>query len=349
MIIANFKKYIYVLLPIIALHCIALLILLIYFIYNHTALNAHIFTISLALTAYMLGVRHAFDADHISAIDNTVRKLSHNKDKKTDNIGLFFSLGHSTVVIIASILLIFGIKLIATTNSDTHIHKLLTFFGTITSGVFLYIVAMVNLFTLINIWKSFLRIRKNNIDKCSSLDKQTLSLGFVNKFISFLNKSITNQYQMYLVGFLFGLGFDTASEITLLTITGTTAATSLPWYMVLLLPILFTSGMSLFDTLDSIFMTRAYKWAFSNPLRKIYYNLTVTGLSIFIAFIIGTIELTKIIVDKISIHNSLLLYISNINLDYIGYMIVALFICTWILSTTIWKFKYNNRLNDYSS
>ena len=294
--------------------------------------------VGLGLTAYTLGMRHAFDADHIAAIDNTTRKLM-AEGKRPVSIGFWFSLGHSTIVFGLVALMAFGVHALAGQlgNDSSLLQQITGVVGTAVSGTFLYVIGIINLVVLVGIVKVFRRMRRGSYDE-RALDDQLNNRGLLNKILSGATRAVTKPWQMYVVGLLFGLGFDTATEVGLLVLAGGAAAFALPWYAIMTLPILFAAGMSLFDTVDGCFMNFAYGWAFSKPVRKIYYNITITGLSVAVALIIGTIELISILTQKVGITSGPLAAIANTNLDFVGYAIVALFVLVWLIAVTIWKY-----------
>ena len=306
--------------------------------HHYQIASGQILGIGLGLTAYTLGMRHAFDADHIAAIDNTTRKLM-SEGKRPVSVGFWFSLGHSTIVFALVALLALGVRALAgqVENDSSLLQQITGVVGTAVSGVFLYIIGIINLVILIGIIKVFRKMRQGAYDE-KSLEEQLNSRGFMNKILSGATKTVTKPRQMYPIGVLFGLGFDTATEVGLLVLAGGAAAFALPWYAILTLPILFAAGMSLLDTIDGCFMNFAYGWAFSKPVRKVYYNITVTGLSVAVALIIGTIELVSILTEKTGVTSGPLAAIANINLDYVGYAIVLLFVLTWLIAITIWKY-----------
>ena len=306
--------------------------------HHYQIASGQILGIGLGLTAYTLGMRHAFDADHIAAIDNTTRKLM-SEGKRPVSVGFWFSLGHSTIVFALVALLALGVRALAgqVENDSSLLQRITGVVGTAVSGVFLYIIGIINLVILIGIIKVFRKMRQGAYDE-KSLEEQLNSRGFMNKILSGATKTVTKPWQMYPIGVLFGLGFDTATEVGLLVLAGGAAAFALPWYAILTLPILFAAGMSLLDTIDGCFMNFAYGWAFSKPVRKVYYNITVTGLSVAVALIIGTIELVSILTEKTGVTSGPLAAIANINLDYVGYAIVLLFVLTWLIAITIWKY-----------
>lgn len=221
-------------------------------------------------------------------------------------------------------------------NEGSSTHQVLGFLGTTVSGSFLYVIAALNLVALLGILKVFRAMRAGTYDE-KELEQHLDSRGFMNRILGRLTKSITRPGQMYPLGFLFGLGFDTATEVTLMVMAGSGAAAGLPWYAILCLPLLFAAGMSLFDTLDGTFMNFAYQWAFSNPVRKVFYNLAITGLSIAVAFFIGTIELVGVLHDKFDLSDALTTWIADIDLDNVGYIIVGLFVVVWAAAISYWR------------
>jgi high-affinity nickel-transport protein len=306
-----------------------------------------------ASLAYVFGLRHAFDADHIAAIDDTTRLLL-QKGKKPLGVGFFFSLGHSTIVFGLS----FGIAVAAkaTTRFQQSFEGVGGVIGASVSGLFLYIVAGFNFVILLGILRTFKEMKRGQYTP-DELDELLAQRGLMNRiFKGRYNKFINHSWQMYPVGFLFGLGFDTATEVGFLAISATAATgavaggVSLPPLAIIALPIIFAAGMSLMDTFDGVFMSKAYSWAFTNPLRKIFYNISTTGLSIFVAFVIGTIELIGVIATKAGFDDvQPWKYIANIDLGKIGYPIVGVFLLTWLGSVAIWKYgryeqKYAGRL-----
>ncbi|NUR94660.1 MAG: HoxN/HupN/NixA family nickel/cobalt transporter, partial [Kribbellaceae bacterium] len=250
--------------------------------------SAGVFGVGLGVTAYTLGMRHAFDADHIAAIDNTTRKLMAD-GRRPLSVGFWFSLGHSTVVFVLCFLLGIGVRTLAGQVADgsSRLQQLTGVIGTAVSGVFLYLIAALNLVVLVAVVKVFRRMRTGAYDE-ATLEQQLNNRGFMNRILSGVTKAVRRPWQMYPIGFLFGLGFDTATEVSLLVLAGGAAAFTLPWYAVLTLPILFAAGMSLLDTIDGCLMNFAYGWAFAKPVRKVYYNITITGLSVAVALVIGT-------------------------------------------------------------
>jgi high-affinity nickel-transport protein len=295
------------------------------------------FGVGLGITAYTLGLRHAFDADHIGAIDNTTRKLMTDGQRPL-SVGFFFSLGHSTIVFLLAIGFTLGIKGLsgAVENDSSTLHQATGLIGPTVSGTFLWIIGILNLLVLLNIIGIFQRMRGGQYDE-AELEHELDNRGFMNRFYKRATKAIKKPWQMYPLGCLFGLGFDTATEIALLAVAGTAAAADLPIYAILCLPILFAAGMSLLDTIDGAFMNFAYGWAFSKPVRKLYYNITITWLSVVVALVIGTIELISVLTEKLSLTGQPWEFVSGLDLNYVGYAIVAMFVLTWLGALAIWR------------
>src|SRR5208282_2811156 len=291
--------------------------------------TAGAFTIGIGVTAYTLGMRHAFDADHISAIDNTTRKLM-SEGKRPLSVGFWFSLGHSTIVFALAFLLAIGIKSLSgpVKNDDSSLHQVTGWIGTLVSGSFLYVIAALNVLILMGIIKVFANMRSGDYDE-QALEEQLNSRGLMNRFFGRMTKSVTRPTQMYRVGVLFGLGFDTATEVALLVLAGGAAGAGLPWYAILCLPTLFAAGMSLMDSIDGSFMNFAYGWAFSTPVRKVFYNITITGLSVAVALVIGTIELGGLIAEQLNLSGSFWVWFETIDINLLGFIIVGMFVATW--------------------
>ncbi len=306
--------------------------------------------IGVAGLAYSLGLRHAFDADHISAIDNTTRKLM-NEGKRPLSIGFYFSLGHSTIVIAIGVGIVVAEKAVygAVSNGRSNLEQFGGIFGTIVSASFLYLIAFLNVVILAGILRVFRSMRKGVYDE-AELERQLQNRGLMYRFFGKWMKSITKEWHMYPVGVVFGMGFDTATEVALLATTALLATQHLPFYAIICLPILFTAGMTLMDTLDGIFMNFAYSWAFFNPVRKVYYNLAITGLSVSICFFIGTIEVLGLLPVEIGgLHGSFWKLMANFDINKAGFVIVGMFIVTWVAALSFWKFghvedKWNARL-----
>ncbi|MGW5482907.1 HoxN/HupN/NixA family nickel/cobalt transporter [Streptomyces sp. NPDC004008] len=322
---------------IITLHVIGWFTLVTIVMPEHYSLGTKGFGIGIGVSAYTLGMRHAFDADHIAAIDNTTRKLM-GEGQRPLSVGFWFSLGHSSIVFGLALLLSLGVKSLAgpVRDDNSKLHHVTELIGTTVSGTFLYIIAIVNLVILAGIWQVFRQMRSGHFDE-AALEQQLNNRGLVNRLLGRVMKSITKPWQMYPLGLLFGLGFDTATEVALLVLASSGAASGLPWYAILCLPVLFAAGMSLLDTIDGSFMNFAYGWAFSKPVRKVYYNLTITGLSVAVALVIGTAELLGLLADKTGLHGAFWDWIGSLDLNIIGFVIVGLFFATWAAALAVWK------------
>ena len=296
------------------------------------------FGLGTGLLALTLGMRHAFDADHIAAIDNTTRKLM-SEGKRPTSVGFFFSLGHSSVVFVLTVVLNFGIRALdaQVSNHTSTLHNVTGLVGTGVSGAFLYVIAALNVVILLSILRVFRDLRSGRFDE-EELEHQLQQRGLMNRFFGRLARRVDAPWKMYPIGVLFGLGFDTASEVALLVLSGTAVASGLPFWAILSLPLLFAAGMSLFDTLDGCFMNFAYEWAFSRPIRKVYYNLVITGLSVAVAFLIGTVELLGLLGSELSLTGRFWSTMANFNLNAAGFAIVGLFVVTWIVAFAIWHF-----------
>jgi high-affinity nickel-transport protein len=294
--------------------------------------------IGVAFTAWFLGFRHAFDADHISAIDNTTRKLMAD-GKRPLASGFFFSFGHSTVVVAVGVGITFAAKAVfgAVVNPNSAYETAGGAAGTVISAGFLYLIAALNLVVLAGIVRVFRGMRRGTFGE-AELEAQLQSRGFMYRFFGRLMSSINHTWQMFLVGLVFGIGFDTVTEVVLLAATAYAAVQGLPYYAVLALPFLFSGGMMLFDTLDGCFMNFAYGWAFAKPVRKVYYNLVITGLSIAAAFIIGTIELLGILTTRAHLHGAFWDAMANFNINIAGFCIAGLFVLVWAGALAYWRF-----------
>ena len=323
---------------IVALHVVGWCTLVLVVEPAHLTVGDKAFGIGIGLTAYTLGLRHAFDADHIAAIDNTTRKLM-NDGHRPLGVGFFFSLGHSSVVFGLAVLLAIGIKAVVepVKQGSSALHHYTSVIGTSVSGVFLYLIAIINVVILAGILRVFARMRRGVYDD-AALDEQLNNRGLLNRVLGRFTKSITASWHMYPVGLLFGLGFDTATEVALLVLAGTSAAAGLPWYAILCLPVLFTAGMCLLDTIDGSFMNFAYGWAFSDPVRKVYYNITITGLSVAVALLIGSVELLGLFADEFGWSGAFWNWIGGIDLNAIGFVIVGLFMLTWAVALAVWRY-----------
>jgi high-affinity nickel-transport protein len=292
----------------------------------------------LGTLAYTFGLRHAFDADHIAAIDNTTRKLM-SEGKRPLSVGFFFSLGHSTIVFGLAFLLAAGVRALSgpVQNGGSTLHQATDVIGTTVSGSFLYVIAILNLVILVSIVRIFFDMRAGAYDE-QQLEQQLGSRGLMNRLLGKHVDKIREPRQMYPLGVLFGLGFDTATEIGLLVLAAGAGAAGLPFYAILCLPILFAAGMALLDTIDGSFMNFAYGWAFSQPVRKVYYNIAITGLSVVVALFIGTVELAGLVTHKLSVHGQVADWFQNFNLNTAGFVIVGMFVLTWAVALAVWRF-----------
>ena len=299
--------------------------------------SGQLFNIGLGVTAYTLGLRHAFDADHIAAIDNTTRKLM-TEGQRPLSVGFWFSLGHSSVVFIMVALLALGIRALAGAIEDDQstLQQVTGVWGTLVSGAFLVAIGLINLVALVGILKVFRKMRSGHYAE-AELEEQLDKRGFMNRILGRVTRTVTKPWHMYPVGLLFGLGFDTVTEVGLLVVAGGAAASGLPWWAILTLPVLFAAGMSLLDSIDGSFMNFAYGWAFAKPVRKIYYNITVTALSVAVALVIGVIELMSILIEKLDITSEPFASIASVDLENVGYWIVGLFVVTWVVALVVWR------------
>src|SRR5215472_17125072 len=300
--------------------------------------NTEIFGFGTGILAYTLGMRHAFDADHIAAIDNTTRKLV-NDGKRPLSVGFFFSLGHSSIVFVMALLLNFGIRALdeQVKNDNSGLHTVTGVIGTGVSGTFLYIIALLNVIILVGIVKVFREMRTGRYND-EQLEEMLDKRGLMNRFLGPIARRADAPWKMYPIGLLFGLGFDTATEVALLVLAGSAVVSGLPFYAILSLPILFAAGMCLFDTIDGCFMNFAYDWAFAKPVRKVYYNLTITGLSVFVAVFIGTIEILGLIGSEYNLSGGIWLFMGAIDINKAGFVIVRVFVVTWAAALAIWRF-----------
>ncbi len=364
-----------VLLGVIALmHLVGFAVLFLVIAPQHYQSGTEVFGIGLGLTAYLFGLRHAFDADHIAAIDNTTRKLmtdgddarrgaargdagQSNRDgddarreaargeagqsdrdgRKPKSVGFWFAMGHSSIVLAMAVLVIAGTRAVGTLVDDkSPARHALGFAGTLASGLFLYLIAIMNIIAMAGIWRAFVQLQQG-IYSDAELEAALNERGFLARLLRPIMRRITHAVHMYPVGMLFGLGFDTATEIALLALAGSGAAAGLPWYAILVLPLLFAAGMTLMDTADGLLMTAAYDWAFMQPARKIFYNFAVTGLSIAVAVLIGSIELVSILHDDLHWTDPVTNWVSGISLNNAGLAIVGLFALTWLGAISYWK------------
>ena len=291
-----------------------------------------------AFLAYMFGLRHAFDADHIAAVDNVVRKLV-QAHQSPYSVGFFFSLGHSTIVVLASTAIAGSAAALQSRFGD--FQNVGSLIGTSVSALFLVAIAIANLFVLKTIWSAFGRARRSGKTIDEDIDTLLTSRGPLARIFHPVFRLVSQSWHMYPIGFLFGLGFDTATEIGVLGISATQAAKGMSFWTILIFPALFTAAMSLMDTTDSVLMTGAYGWAFINPMRKLWYNLTITAASIVVALFVGGLEALTLIGDKFGLEGSFWGIISglNENLTNLGFAVVGIFISSWIVSALVYRAK----------
>jgi high-affinity nickel-transport protein len=293
--------------------------------------------IGVAITAWFLGFRHAFDADHISCIDNTTRKLMAD-GKRPLGTGFFFSFGHSTVIVGVGVGITFAARAVfgAVVDPNSVYETAGGAIGTLLSAGFLYLIALLNLIVLAGIFKVFREMRQGTYNEVE-LEAQLQARGLMYRFFGRFMRSINHTWQLYFVGLIFGIGFDTTTEVLLLAATTYAAIQGLPYFAVLALPFLFSGGMMLFDTLDGAFMNFAYGWAFARPVRKVYYNLVITALSIGAAFIIGTIEILGILTTEFHLNGAFWNVMANFNINVAGFCIAGMFIAVWAVALIYWR------------
>lgn len=294
--------------------------------------------LGVAFTAWTLGARHAFDADHISAIDNVTRKFMAD-GKRPLATGFFFALGHSAVVVAVGVGITVAAKAVfgAVVDPNSTYETVGGTLGTLTAAGFLYLIAALNLIVLSGIAKVFHNMRRGEYDE-EELERQLQARGLMYRFFGRFMRSINHTWQMFFVGNVFGIGFDTATEVVLLAATAYAATSGLPFYAVLALPLLFAGGMTLFDTLDGCFMNFAYGWAFARPVRKVYYNLVITGLSIAAAFLIGTVEILGVLSGEWHLSGGFWNFMADFDINKAGFAIAGLFVATWIVALAFWRF-----------
>lgn len=291
--------------------------------------------VGLGFVAYMFGLRHAFDADHIAAVDDTVRFML-QKGKRPLGVGFFFSLGHATIVLVLAIAIACAAS--AVQREMPQLRNIGGLLGASVSGTFLWVIGILNLLVLLDILKVWNQA-KSGRHSHAHLEELLLRRGLINRlFGGRLSQLMNHSWQMYPLGLLFGLGFDTASEVGLLAMTAGASVGDLPVPAVLCLPILFAAGMCMMDTTDGVLMAKAYNWAFLNPLRKVFYNLTTTGLSVVVALAIGSIELLQVFISMARLHGAFFGFIARLDFGVLGYLIVGMFLLAWALSVAIWNF-----------
>jgi high-affinity nickel-transport protein len=289
-----------------------------------------------SLLAYTFGLRHAVDADHIAAIDNVTRKLM-QQGQRPVGVGVFFSLGHSTIVVGLSIAI--ALTSIALKNRFDALENVGGIIGTSVSAFFLLAIAIINIIILVAIWRTFQAVKRGATYVDEDLDLILAQRGFLGRIFRSLFRLVTRSWQMYFVGFLFGLGFDTATEVGLLGISAAEASKGLPIWSILVFPVLFTAGMALVDSLDSVLMLGAYGWAFVKPIRKLYYNITITSVSIIVALIIGGIEALGLIGDQMGLKGTFWGWLDSLNNNFgtLGFIVIGVFVVSWIVSIVIYR------------
>lgn len=297
--------------------------------------------IGVAAAAYALGLRHAFDADHISAIDSTTRKLM-GEGKRPLSVGYWFSLGHASIVVAIGVAMVLAEKAVygALSHRGSSLERLGGVFGTLVSASFLYLIALLNILILAGI-VGVIRSMRRGVHDEAALERQLERRGLMQRIFGRWTRSVTHEWQMYPIGALFGLGFDTATEVTLLASTALLATQHLPFYSIMCLPILFAAGMSLMDTLDGIFMNVAYSWAFARPVRRVYYNLAVTGLSVSICLFIATVELLGLLPKEVGgIHGGFWRLMESFDINRAGFVILGMFVLCWACTVTLWRYGH---------
>ena len=313
-----------------------------------TAFHGYPLLLGTALLAYSFGLRHAVDADHIAAIDNVTRKLM-QEGKRPIAVGFFFSLGHSTIVVLASIAV--ALTALAFQNEFDAVHQIGGVIGTLVSAAFLLAIAVMNIVILFGVYRTFQRVKSGGRYVEEDLNTLLAGRGFLARLFRPLFSIIRQSWHMYPLGVLFGLGFDTATEIGLLGISAAEASKGLPIWSILVFPALFTAGMSLVDTTDSILMLGAYGWAFIKPIRKLFYNLTITAVSVVVALLVGGIEALGLVGDKLNFQGPFWDLIGELNNNFgtLGYVIIGIFAASWLLSSVIYRLKGYDRIEVRSS
>ncbi len=289
-----------------------------------------------ALLAYTFGLRHSVDADHISAIDNVTRKLM-QENKRPIAVGFFFSLGHSTIVVALSIAIAIAAAFVQ--SAIPSFKSAGGLIGTSISALFLYLIAFINILVLWEVFQAFQKVKRGEEYNDQTLNEFLNQRGLLGRFFRPLLRMVDKSWKMYFVGLLFGLGFDTATEVALLGISALEAGKGLPISYILIFPLLFTAGMCLLDTTDGILMLGAYGWAFVKPVRKLYYNLNITLVSVLIALVVGTIEIISIISGPLKLTGGLWDYVNHLDSGFLGALIIGTFVLSWVVSTIIYKVR----------
>ncbi|MDE1860543.1 MAG: HoxN/HupN/NixA family nickel/cobalt transporter [Candidatus Micrarchaeota archaeon] len=303
--------------------------------------RTYVLLAGLSVLAYVLGLRHAVDADHIAAIDNTTRKLMQEGGRPL-TVGTWFSLGHSTIVVCMILALVFVGR--AAVIALPWLQNAGPVLGTTISGIFLWIIGILNLVVILDIYRVFARLRAGELNE-PELEELLNKRGFMNRYLGGMFRLIRKPWQIYPIGLLFGLGFDTASEVALIAISlGVGVASAMPVWMVLVLPLMFTCGMVIVDTSDGVAMSLAYGWAFLKPIRKVYYNLTITIISVLVALFIGTVELIQVLSGEFGLSGGVWAWLAGLDFETMGIWIIALFIASWMVAIAIYRYKdFENR------
>ncbi|MBL0885961.1 HoxN/HupN/NixA family nickel/cobalt transporter [Myceligenerans sp. I2] len=308
--------------------------------------SAGVFGVGVGATAFLLGVRHAFDADHLAVIDNTTRKLV-GEGRPAATTGLWFSLGHSSVVLGLSLLLALGLRAVVgpVSGAGSGLQQTLGAVGAVVAGTFLILVGLLNLGSVAGILRVFRELRGAPLDE-AELERHLNNRGLLARVLSRFTRRVGAPWHLYPVGLLMGLGLDTATQVALLVLAGGTAALTLPWYAILVLPVLFAAGMSLFDAADGVLMARAYRWAFLAPVRKVYYNLAVTLLSVVVALGVGAIVLLQFLAERTGAGDGFLGWAAGLDLGHVGYALAGLILLAWGVSAVVWRLGRFERPRD---
>ncbi|MDA4116540.1 MAG: HoxN/HupN/NixA family nickel/cobalt transporter [Thaumarchaeota archaeon] len=298
--------------------------------------RSYVLLAGLGLVAYVFGLRHGLDADHIAAIDNTTRKLMRDGQRPT-TVGFWFSLGHSTVVVALIVALVYSTR--AAVGAIPALQAMGDVAGTAISGVFLWIMGAINVVIVLEIYRIFRALRTGEMDE-ARLEAALSNRGFMNRYFGRMFRIVERPWQIYPIGVLFGLGFDTASEVALIAISvGVGVTSAVPIWMVLVLPLMFTCGMVLVDTSDALLMTMAYSWAFLKPIRKVYYNLTITFISVLVAFLIGGVELLQVFSNELRLTGGAWQWLAGIDFETMGLGVVCIFLVSWAAAIIVYRFK----------
>lgn len=322
---------------VVVLHVVGWGVLLALVVPGHYTVGGQVVGLGLGLTAYTLGMRHAFDADHIAAIDNTTRKLI-GEGRPAVSVGFWFSLGHSSVVFVMVALLAAGVRALSSQLGDENsvVQRAAGTWGLSISGLFLLAIGLTNLGALFALFRVLGRLRADDY-RPEELERALNTRGFMARLLRRVTSVVSRAWHMYPVGLLFGLGFDTVTEVGLLVLAGGAAASSLPWWAIVTLPVLFAAGMSLLDAADGAFMTMAYGWATDSPARKIYYNLVLTGLSVVVAVGIGVIELSTVLSERLHLDNGVVSALASVRLDDAGFWVAGGFVGVWVVAALLWR------------